>query len=348
MAQYHDYPGVIHVHSTYSDGLKGVREIVRAAQEARCDYIILTDHDTLKALPQEGWYGQTILLVGEEITTGEKKGHYLALGLTSEVPPHQSPQETIAEVARQSGLGFLAHPYYRKNRGLVPLSPPWRDWSVTGFNGMEIWNYSVDWKENFGGLLSYPLGILCPDCFIEGPPGESLEKWDELIRGRRVVGIGSVDAHGYIHSYKEMFKTVRTHLLLNEALSFQPALFQKDKALIYGALKRGNCYLSYDYLANASGFMFSADNGLVRAIMGDELKLEEGVTLHVLSPRPGLLRLIHGGEVIASAANAASMVKTVYRPGAYRAEVLLNTYRGFKKVCRPWIYSNPIYVLGNG
>ncbi|SHJ12145.1 hypothetical protein [Desulfofundulus thermosubterraneus] len=94
--------------------------------------------------------------------------------------------------------------------------------------------------------------------------------------------------------------------------------------------------------------MFSADNGLVRAIMGDELKLVEGVTLHVLSPRPALLRLIHEGGVIARAANAADMVITVYRPGAYRAEVLLNTYRGFKKVCRPWIYSNPIYVLGNG
>lgn len=349
MPDYHDYAGVIHIHSTYSDGLKDLPEIIKAANKAGCDYMILTDHDTLKALPGEGWYGNTILLVGEEITVGKDQGHYLAMRLTSEVPPHKSPQETINDVIIQGGIGFIAHPFFDKTKrwifGLTPVT--WQDWNVTGFNGLEIWNYSVDWIENFDGLFAYFQGLICPDSFIDGPSVEVLNKWDELLRYQKVTGIGSVDAHGYFYSYKQMFKTIRTHVLLKEPLSFQSPFFEEDENMIYEALEKGNCYLSYDYPVNAGGFMYAADNGQLQVIMGDELNIGAGVSLKISSPQPGLLRIIKDSQLVASAIGANTLVKTVTEPGAYRAEVFLNTSKCFKAIYRPWIYSNPIYISGD-
>ncbi|MTI85046.1 MAG: hypothetical protein FH756_14410 [Firmicutes bacterium] len=349
MPEYHDYAGVIHIHSTYSDGLKDLPEIIKAANEAGCAYMILTDHDTLKVLSSEGWYGNTLFLAGEEITVGEGQGHYLAMGLTSEVTPHNSPQETIDDVISQGGIGFIAHPFYDQTRrwifGLTPVT--WQDWNVNGFTGIEIWNYSKDWIENFGSLFSYLWGVICPDCFIDGPLTEALKKWDELLCYQKVTGIGSVDAHGYFYPYKRMFKTLRTHVLLNENLSFQSSFFENDKNMIYKSLEKGNCYFSYDYLASAGSFMYSADNGRRQVIMGDELSIGAGVSLKISSPQPGLLRIIKNNKLTASAAGTNTLVKTVTEPGAYRAEVFLNIPKCFKEIYRPWIYSNPIYISGD-
>ncbi len=79
MSKYYNYAGVIHIHSTNSDGQEDLPKIIKAANAAKCDYMLLTDHNTLQALPDEGWYGNTLVLVGEEITVGQDQGHYLAI-----------------------------------------------------------------------------------------------------------------------------------------------------------------------------------------------------------------------------------------------------------------------------
>ena len=75
-----DLACVIHVHSTWSDGTGTVPQIMRAAAKAGVDVVLLTDHDTLAARDhgQEGWHGDVLLLVGEEVTPDEN--HYLAFG----------------------------------------------------------------------------------------------------------------------------------------------------------------------------------------------------------------------------------------------------------------------------
>ena len=47
---YHDYVGVIHIHTRYSDGAGTIEEIARNANAQQLDYLIVTDHNTLKAL----------------------------------------------------------------------------------------------------------------------------------------------------------------------------------------------------------------------------------------------------------------------------------------------------------
>ena len=76
-----DLACVIHVHSTWSDGTGTVPQIMRAAAKAGVDVVLLTDHDTLAARDhgQEGWHGDVLLLVGEEVTPHDN--HYLAFGI---------------------------------------------------------------------------------------------------------------------------------------------------------------------------------------------------------------------------------------------------------------------------
>lgn len=346
MTAYCDYTGIIHVHSNYSDGQGTIEKIVSCAQEAKCDFIILSDHNTLKALPDEGLYNTTLLLVGEEVTVGARQGHYLALSLTSEVSPYQNAQETINSVANQGGLGFIAHPCAKTTRRLLSFSPSiWKNWHVKGFTGLEIWNYSQDWKDQFHGLLTLPSSKICTRSYSNGPFMPSLQKWDELLRTQKVVGIGGVDAHGYVYSYKDMFKTLRTHILLRKALSFCKSSFKENKKQIYHALKKGNCYFSNDLDNGSAGFLFTGDNGKNQAIMGDELPLNKDVNLTVSSPEPAVIRIIKNGREIAQVANSRKLNQKVYEPGAYRAELFCPACFGPRKSYRPWIFSNPIYVI---
>lgn len=338
------YPGVIHIHSRHSDGNAEVSNIIKAACKSECNFLIITDHDTLEALPYEGWYDNTILLVGEEITVNEDKGHYLAMKLNNLVNPGQNPQDTIDKVRNQGGIGFIAHPFTASDNSRFHLAPvKWVDWSVEDFDGLEIWNYSHDWIDNFK-RYNWITGLLHPDSFINGPVPAALHKWDDLLKYRKVTGLGCVDAHGYFYSYRRMFKTLRTYIILEEPLSFNPHYFNKDKRLIYQALKNGNCYSGYDYLADSSGFSYTADNGQIKVTMGDMINVSSGVSLNIFSPEKSQINLIKDGKLIACKKNTKSMRKHVTGAGVYRVEVYICLNRFKHQVLRPWIFSNPVYI----
>ena len=61
--QLHEYVGVIHVHSTYSDGSRSIPDIASIAGEVDLDYVFMTDHNTLQAKRDglEGWHGDVLV-----------------------------------------------------------------------------------------------------------------------------------------------------------------------------------------------------------------------------------------------------------------------------------------------
>ena len=120
---YHDVTGIIHIHTLYSDGGGTFEDVARVANQQHLDYLIVTDHNTLKPLDdgKQGWHGMTLVLVGEEIST--PGGHFLALNVRTDISRHQPTQDIIDEVNRQGGLGFIAHPYFC----LLYTSPSPRD-----------------------------------------------------------------------------------------------------------------------------------------------------------------------------------------------------------------------------
>ena len=219
----HEYKGVIHVHTKFSDGSATVEEVIRNAQKTNLDYIIITDHDTLDAVKYgyEGWHGDVLLLVGEEISP--KRNHYLAFGIKREIKGKQwrgSIQTLIDLVKKDGGIGIIAHPF-----GKNPIKSrdhSWINWKYKGFDGLEIWSYMLDWVSNVNhiSLLYYHRH---PEKAIKGPNPITLRKWDEIAMKRHVVGIGSIDAHGrkvpifrFIKflPYEYLFRTIRTHILV--------------------------------------------------------------------------------------------------------------------------------------
>ena len=329
---YEDHPGVIHIHTTYSHDAQGrFEDAVRVANAQGLDYLIFTEHNNLQALRdgRQGWHGAVLALIGMEISTCA--GHYVAMNVTQEVDrEHMTAQQVIDEVNRQGGLGFIAHPYFKKGR--------WSDWTVTGFTGIEGYNVAHDTlDENKARLAMWTVGVPVGPFYysILDRPYDPLMKWDELIRQHgKVVGIGSSDAHEFhlaglkFAPYEVMFQLARTHVLT-------PPGRLTDQA-VYEALRKGHAYFAIELFAEAEGFQFVAetDKGLV-GIMGEEVPLQPTLRLTASLPAPAQLALFRDGRIVQTTTAQAWQVP-VTAPGAYRLEASRHS--------KPWIFSNPIYV----
>ncbi len=127
----------LHVHSSISDGKDSVRKILKSAIEKRIDVISITDHDTvqgsLEALDVVEEEKLPIrVLPGCEITSSS--GHILAFGITKDVEPKMSAEETCRTVRELGGVCFLAHPFDFIRGGSMRL----KDFRVV--DGVETFN----------------------------------------------------------------------------------------------------------------------------------------------------------------------------------------------------------------
>ena len=338
------------MHSVFSDGSGEVKDIAKVADETGLDYIILTDHNTLRALKEgfEGWYGNTLLLVGCEINDKENKNHYLALGIDETYSTRMSAKNYVKKVKEAGGIGFLAHPHEKRTHMKEHPAYPWVEWDTEDFTGIEIWNHMSEWMENLTEQNKYQ-SFIHPLKTIESPPAETLKVWDQLNLHRKVVGIGGIDAHAHkynllgfleveIFPYKVLFKSIRTHLLLDEKIEKGKSVNQlkKAKELIYNCLKEGRCFVANDYHGDSKGFRFFAESGNTIYQMGDEIKRNNNTILKVISPQKGEIRLIKGGKKIETVESDKAEFK-VTRKGVYRIEVYLNE--------KAWIFSNHIRII---
>src|SRR5947199_5756609 len=104
----------LHMHSTYSDGLGTVEQILHRVQHyTNLDVIALTDHDVIEGAlrARDVWAKGNYrfdFIVGEEIST--KQGHMLALFIQKRIQPGLSIEKSIELVHEQGGLAIVAHP----------------------------------------------------------------------------------------------------------------------------------------------------------------------------------------------------------------------------------------------
>ena len=347
------YAGNIHIHTLYSDGSAAVEEIAAAAAAAGLSFVIIADHETLAALPEEGYHSGVAVLVGAELH--RNCNHYLALGVSALPPGNEAnPQELIDRVRAQGALGFIAHPF-EKGSPLLDSGKayPWTVWPVFNFTGLEIWNYSSSWRGRARSMArSLYWFFFNRRAAMDGPPAEALRLWDCYIQnGRRTVGIGGSDAHAFkkkllglieleIFPYRFLFKTINTYICLREPLSRD---FASAKRQIYAALGEGRCYISFDQLYPGKGFWFCCRcAGSPELLMGEQLPYRRGLELRVKCPTSrSQIRIIHNGRIIGQA-DGAEMQFPPPSPGGYRVEVY---YRPRFGRPRPWIISNPIYLL---
>lgn len=349
---WYEYAGNLHSHTPYSDGHWTHAQVAHAAAEAGLDFVAVTDHNIWVG-GLEGYYGKALLLVGEEvhdIRRNPQCNHLLIYGAEAEMAPQAGDPQALIDAANERGaLTFLAHPVERGS----PLDPdlaaiPWCDWEhLTGFTGLEIWNYMSEFKALLRSRLHALFYAFFPTRGIRGPFRHTLAMWDALTQqGRRVVAIGGADAHGttyrlgplerVIFPYTDLFRAVNTHVLLEHPLRQDP---EADKALIYEALRAGRAWVGYDLIAPTRGFRFWARSGSQAAVMGGDLKRQMGIQFTAQVPAPAEIRLLRNGRVVART-RGRELKALLVDPGVYRIEAY-KSYRGRR--CG-WIFSNPIYV----
>lgn len=359
-------PGALHMHTTFSDGSGSVAELVRAARDAGLRWIIITDHDTLAAKPEEGWRHGVLVIVGHEITP--ERNHFLALGLDEVVDRALRPQEFVDQVYARGGFGIIAHPDERVRNHFKDIYR-WEDWAVDGPReragrtvGIELWNLMSDWGEHLT-RRNKELLYFFPRLGLSGPTPETLAWWDRLnMAGKRTFGVGGVDAHAFrrrapwgqvlVFPYRWSFGTLTNYLLLPAPLSEDPAAAVRQ---VLGALAAGRSYFLNRLDGDCPELKFFCHSGpreprgertspaAVPAVAegpwtcGDTVSLAAGpLTFSAEVPLDAELHLIHDGRILAKSLRL--LRHTVTRPGVYRLE-------GYRKG-RPWLYTNPVYVTG--
>jgi len=346
--QLHEYVGAIHIHSTYSDGSKSIPEIAQIAGEVGLDYLMFSDHHTLQPKRDclEGWYSGVLVAIGYEINDAADENHYLAFNLNDEIPAPYSPLEYVQAVHDRGGYGIIAHPDEKRNAMKEYPAYPWKVWESSHYNGIEIWNQMSEWLEGLTHFNKY-WRVFNPRRAILNPFPETIQKWDEVNRQRRVVGIGGVDAHGHIYKlwgffqitifrYKVLFKTIRTHIITDKALAGEGGACQDDIQNLYTNLFSCRCFISNYYVGDARGFRFWAENEKNKVLVGGDLKFDKYTHLHVNLPQPAQVHLMKDGKKIAVQKGQELVFETA-EPGLYRVEVY--------SLNRPWIFSNHIRIV---
>ncbi len=346
----------IHIHTYYSDGNATHLELVEIARKAGLDGIITTDHNIwLQGF--EGYHGEgkkkTMLLIGEEVHDRKRQpqgNHLLAIGAQQELSPFgENPQRLIDQINRSDGVSFLAHPVEDALPLFNELAYSWRDWDVTGFTGIELWNQMSEFKSVTSSPFSALRNALFPKKMTTGPLEKTLTLWDKLIqeRQRPIVAIGGVDAHKLIkrygpitftlYPYLHHFKSITNHILLPKPLT---GIFEKDRKTIIHALADGHCFVAYDLPHQTRGFRFSVNNDEGQFIMGDQVRIQGGLTFQIRLPIKTICRLFKDGQVIREWEDREVCTHITTDPGVYRVEV----YIPYKGKLRGWIFSNPIYA----
>ena len=340
----HQVPGALHMHTFFSDGTGSVQDLVRAAKEAGLGWIWVTDHDDMRAKPQEGFHDGVLVLVGYEITPA--KNHYLVGDVSELVSRDLPPADFVRAVHEQGGIGIVAHPDERVVNEYTEAYR-WEDWDIRGFDGIELWNYMSDWIEHYTPARKY-LHYFFPRLALSGPTPETLRWWDELqVEGARPTGVFGVDAHAtrvkrlgrewVVYPYRHTFERLTNYLQLDEPLSEE---FEVAERQVWGALRQGRVIMANRDRGDAAGATFVAHARGAQELVtcGEELALGSGVTLEFTCPLPAELRLVRNGVSIATTGRNQKLRFDCSEAGHYRVEA----WRGGL-----WILTNHIHVVGD-
>lgn len=138
----------LHMHSTYSDGIGTIQQVLDYAQErTNLDVIALTDHDVIEGAlrARDLWAKRSYrfdFVVGEEVST--QSGHLLALFIEKRIPPRLSMEESIDLIHAQGGLAIVAHPLNQLFRHSCPrlVLDRIKASESVWLDGIETWNAS--------------------------------------------------------------------------------------------------------------------------------------------------------------------------------------------------------------
>ncbi len=205
--EYQMFVGLIHDHTTYSDGRSSAEQMTRAALDAQLDFMVMTDHSwenpsevgihgALKCKEYVTDYELDLLLVvGAELSNGP---HVLGFPLTENIWSGDM-HEKVASVHAQGGIALLCHPLL--GEGYIE---PWTNYDEYGYDGFEVINDVFMYGEGDSAYFrpfyaasdthdAKRVGITLTAIFVKNPsgPNGTLAQDDiaDAIRNRTVVGL---------------------------------------------------------------------------------------------------------------------------------------------------------------
>ena len=348
--------GVVHVHSTRSDGSGTIDEIAAAAARDGLGFVVVTDHgDGTRPVLAPAYRSGVLVIDAVEISTTH--GHYLALGLGQ--APYRlagDAADVVADVRRLGGFGVVAHPDSPK----PALS--WRDWQAP-IDGLEWFNLDSEWRDDAAprlarALIYYPLRPVPSLGLLAGDAGAMLPRWAALAALRRVIGLAAVDAHARLGSeggfdrawlnlrapsYDALFGAAQVSVEMDAAPSGDAA---RDAAAVLTALRGGRSFSTITARAAAGRLAIAADRGDRRARMGQFLGGAGRVTVTVEAdaPRGAVIRIVCDGRTITQTFASSTFARVLEPDEAGRAcQAVVGWPYGPDRFVT-WAVSNPIYL----
>ncbi len=355
-----EYKGVAHVHSFLGGHSTGnFEDIIAAAQSNQLNFVVMTEHPSKNfntaEMTLKGEHGGVLFINGNEVATANGDRLLFLPGDSQAASDAERTTRSVL-VGRRPGFTFVAYPNEFKS------------WEESGYEGVEVYNVYTNARrinplvmlfDAFWSYGSYP-DLLFANFYRR--PTESLRIWDEQIKrkGERLVATAGNDAHANVgislndstgktllgiklDPYERSFRLVRLHVIVPPSLNGQPSSSSLDEGVLLSSISAGHCFIGFDLFGDTTGFRYTAHDGDENRMMGDEIKLEDEVTLSVNVPVPSRILLLKDGTVIHDDSGIRTKDYVVSEKGSYRVEVYLPQ---LPKPAgdQPWIISNPIYV----
>jgi hypothetical protein len=373
-----EYRGICHSHSEYShDSVVPFPKILEAAQEADISFLCMSDHcvegKADYSLQLNGVYLDILFVPGFEMSGGFMpwglpRDTVLDCGEDSEVLAQQiadlggtlfiahSEEERPWELPQISGMEIYNIHTDFKDENLGEFAPDilfslgaypdqvmrqifdrqtdilalWDDLNkdrlmvgIAANDAHENTGYQGYFTESDTFLLTMTNDDFAAELQLNAVTRTLLRiAFGPLEPGKRLFRID-------LDRYPRSLRFVNNHVLAED-------LTEQE---IVGALSKGRSYIAFDMIADARGFVFFADDGTRKYVMGEEAPMKEGLTLRAASPNQVRFRLVADGEVI-DTQEGREYEYTVPYPGKYRLEAELQILDEWV----PWVYTNPIIV----
>lgn len=376
-----DYSGALHCHSFWSHDSRGqLSEILPAAKAAGLDYIFFADHRRadLDSFPRslDGTFDGITFVSGTE----SPGASMMVTPMKPAVINWELPRDSlIKKVVKDGGMVFYLHSEDADH-----------NWGNPDYQGMEIYNIHTDLLDEKSPLKFLLNGAINSDqfrhwCYRElfDEQTEIMSRWDSLNRHRKIVGIGSVDAHNNQSIRAKMLSDGRVEWVGSNAKTIkiknpgwlEKRMFgppdssgwvfkrefdtyfhsfnfvnthvfspRKDAQSLKESLVKGNAYIAFESLAPAKGFQFFA------ASTPDIPVAIMGDSLSITKART--IQATAPFPVRFELYRDGKLID--HRDDAYDFTFDLKSKKGnYRLVARlyfqdhwvPWIYTNPIYLF---
>ena len=374
-----EYRGVCHNHSELShDSEVPFTEILAVCKQLGIDAILMSDHiidgKADYGLQWRGIHDGVLFVPGFEMPYGfmpwglpetavldcrqdeavlareiEELGGILAFAHTEQKRTWDLPQLEVMEIYNLHA-DFLDENIVKMIPDLLVNLHAYRDLTMRLVFDRQT---EILWRWDELNKTRYITGIAANDAHQNvGVRGYYTDEGKLLLRETGPKTIGEYDLNfatrlllrlffGKLEANKQLFRWeldpyvtslryVNTHFFASEL----------TEEAILDALRAGRVFIGFNMLADSKGFLFYAEDGDARKIMGESMPYTADVRLRAASPHACRFSVVHQGKVLHQS-TGSQLTWAPPGPGKYRLEAELSILGEWV----PWVYTNPLTLL---